>query len=368
MVINVSGQISDDDKFFMTLALDLAKKGRGRVSPNPMVGCVIVRKGRVIAEGYHQRFGGPHAEVNALKKISGKAVGATMYVTLEPCYHFGKTPPCIDAVIKSGIKRVVIAMCDPNPLTAGKSIRKLKKAGIAVTLGVCEDEAKKLNRFFIKHITTGMPFVIAKVAQSLDGKIAGRRGERTPITGPEAFAYTQDLRACVDAVLVGKNTVLVDDPLLTVRTKKLMQPQRVILDGKLSLLRHFSHLQIFKNKNSDGPILLVSTLPEHHARIALARAQGVGVICCRSSKGRVDLKAMLKKLDHWGIVSILVEGGAEVLSDFARQKLVDEWHLLIAPCWLGSRAVPAFLSSPPRLKTKQIKMLGQDVLAVAGSV
>lgn len=210
----------------MRLALKLAGKAAGQVSPNPMVGCVIVRKGKIISRGFHEKFGEAHAEINALKKINSKADGATMYVNLEPCHHFGKTPPCVDAVLASGVKRVVIAMQDPNPLTAGKSIKKLRASGIRVDVGVCEQEARFLNRFFIKYITKKMPYVIVKVAQSLDGKISNKPGKQFWLTGSRAKKHVQDLRSRVDAVLVGRGTVAIDDPQLSVRDKKKNRNQK----------------------------------------------------------------------------------------------------------------------------------------------
>ena len=211
----------------------MAKKGRGRVAPNPMVGCVIVRQGKVLSSGYHAKYGGPHAEINALKKIRFWASGATMYVTLEPCHHFGKTPPCVDAVIASGVRRVVIAMKDPNPKTNGKSVRKLKAAGIEVSLGVCEAEARELNKIFITNIEQCRPHVVVKVAQTLDGKIAFKRNQRSKITGKKSFDYVQKLRANIDAEVVGRGTVQIDNPKLNVRDRKKTQPMGDVMDAGL---------------------------------------------------------------------------------------------------------------------------------------
>lgn len=344
----------------MKLALTLARKGSGRVSPNPMVGCVLVKNGKILSQGYHQKFGGVHAEVNALKKISGKARGATMYVTLEPCHHFGKTPPCVDAVIQSGVSRVVIAMQDPNPLTAGKSIKKLKRAGIAVTVGVCGDAAKWLNRFFIKHITTGLPYVIAKVAQSVDGKIAAQKGCRTQITGDGAAQYVQKLRSSVDAVLVGKNTVQVDDPLLNVRDPKKPQPWRVILDSELSLVKKIPHLKILNSQG--GSVVFVTVLPRAHARVKKLKSLGCEILQARQIKGRVDLRDMLCQLGKLGVTSILVEGGQKIFTAFAKARLVDEWQVLVSPVTLGEKGLSVFSEMIPDFELNEQALLGEDLL------
>lgn len=344
----------------MQLALSLARKGSGRVSPNPLVGCVIVKNGKILSQGYHQKFGGAHAEVNALKKRSGKARGATMYVTLEPCHHFGKTPPCVDAVIQSGVSRVVIAMQDPNPLTAGKSIKKLKRAGIAVTVGVCGDEARHLNRFFVKHITTGLPYVIAKVAQSVDGKIAAQKGQRTQITGEKAGQYVQKLRAGVDAVLVGKNTVLVDDPLLNVRDSKKPQPRRVILDSRLALFKKIPHLKILNSQG--GPVVFVTVLPRAHAGVKKVESLGCEILYARQIKGHVDLRDMLCQLGKLGVNSILVEGGQKIFTAFAKARLVDEWQVLVSPVILGEKGLNVFDEMITDIEFSGQGLLGEDLL------
>lgn len=349
------------DEFYMLRAITLAKKGAGHVSPNPMVGCVIVKNGRILAGGYHEKFGGPHAEVNALRKSKNRARGATMYATLEPCFHEGKTPPCVDAVIASQIRRVVIAMKDPNPLTSGKSIRRLKAHGISVNVGVCEKEAKTLNRFFIKHVTTGLPYVIAKVAQSLDGKIAAGKGEQTWLTGKKARAYVQDLRKTVDAVLVGRRTVEIDRPGLNVRKKGAPQPVRVVLDSTGQLCRK---KKIFSKEG--GPIILVVKNTGGFLKNVLRQRPVIFVLPCRRGpQGPISLKDLLKKLGRLGVSSVLVEGGAQVFTSFFKERLVDEWQFLIAPKRLGVQAVPAFSGDRgPDLRQAKISRLGQDILKV----
>lgn len=350
------------DLQFMRRALALAAKGLGRVAPNPMVGCVIVRGGHVIAEGWHKRFGGAHAEIEALKKLKrATARGATMYVTLEPCHHFGKTPPCVDAVIAFGIKRIVIAMRDPNPLTRGKSIRKMRAAGIAVSVGICGREAGELNRFFIKHVTTGVPYVIVKVAQSHDGKIAAAPGMRTQITGLAASRYVQNLRRSVTAIMVGRGTVRIDDPLLNVRRKKMPQPIRVVLDTQL---RINSQAEIFRSPG--GRVILVCGPNSSPRRVRELEVAGATVLSVALQKGRVDLRSALKKMGAIGISSVLVEGGAAVFTSFARAHLADEWHVITAPHDIGKGGLAAFsLKSAPNLgRVSRRELLGQDTLIV----
>lgn len=328
---------SSQDKIFMLKALKLARKGKGHVEPNPMVGCVIVREGKVVASGFHKRFGDDHAEIDALKKINFKAEGATLYVTLEPCHHFGKTPPCVDAVIKSGVRRVVIAMQDPNPKTCGKSIRKLNQAGLTVNVGVCERETRALNPNFIFAMQHQRPHVIFKTAESSNGMISSGVGQQTAITGSLVQKYVHRLRAAVDAVLVGANTVRVDNPQLNVRgIRGARQPLRVILDSKLSL---DSRAKIFSS--TSGGVILCCTLTEHHIRVKKFRKHGVTVLCfkSKSKSGRVPLLQMLHELQRLGVHSLLVEGGAEVFTAFAKADLIDEWHRFVAPVVLPADGV-----------------------------
>lgn len=352
-----------NDKQFMSRALELAKKGEGRVSPNPMVGCVIVRGGRIIAEGYHRKFGGPHAEINALRKIGFQAPGATMYVTLEPCHYHGKTPPCVEPVIASGVKRVVIAMKDPHPGTNGRSIRRLKAAGITVTTGVCRRAAQTLNKVFIKNVKKRLPYVIVKVAQSLDGKIATRAGKQTRITGPAAGKYVQDLRARVDGVLVGRGTVAMDDPRLNVRDRTKRQPRRVILDSRLS-----TSLKARIFLTHGGRILFVCRLPAGHRRVRAFEKRGAKVICLTGrSKKKGPLRPVLKRLFKEGLGVILVEGGREIFTSFLRENLVDEWIFLVAPKVIGRKGLPAFdTERPGRFEFLESRMLGTDVLIRMG--
>jgi diaminohydroxyphosphoribosylaminopyrimidine deaminase/5-amino-6-(5-phosphoribosylamino)uracil reductase len=284
-------------------------------------------------------------------------------VTLEPCAHFGKTPPCVDAVIRAGFKHVVIAMLDPNPLTAGKSVRKLRRSGVKVEVGVGTEEAQYLNRFFTKHIKTGMPYVIAKVAVTLDGALTLRRGKRTQISGAKALAYVQDLRAQVSAILVGRETVRVDDPLLTVRDAKKPQPARVILDSRL---RTSLRARLFKS--GAGKVILVSCAKTGSAKAVQFKKMGVEVMGVDAMRHNlVSLQRALQALGQKGYSSILCEGGAEVLQSLQRQRLVDEWQIIVAP-----RVVRTIV---PRLALSgiinhisqpfcEVKTLGQDLLVI----
>jgi len=321
--------MSDTD--YMKRALRLAGYGKGKVSPNPLVGAVIVKDGRIIGEGYHRIFGGNHAEVEALRSAGENAEGATLYCTLEPCSHWGKTPPCVDTVIKAGIKRVVIGITDPNPLVNGRGIEKLRSAGIDVVTGVLEDRIRILNEKYIRFVTTGRPFVTVKMAQTLDGKIAKRINSRTQITNVDAQRFVHRLRTEHDAVLIGKRTAIIDNPMLTPRLVNGRHPARIILDTRLEC--HPS-LSIF-NTPSEGSVYIVTT-SEDQSRIREFESQGVSFIRVKESKtGTIKLSGLLKKLGSMHISSVLVEGGAAVFSSFLRERLVDRVVLLMAPTLFG---------------------------------
>lgn len=301
-----------NDKKYMQLAIDLAKKGEGRTSPNPIVGAVIVKNHRIIGMGYHKKAGMPHAEVNALKAAGKAARGAALYVNLEPCDHFGRTPPCTDAIIKSGIKKVIIGMKDPNPLNNGRGIKKLKNRGIKVITRILEKEAKSINKPYIKFITKKMPYITVKVAQSLDGKIAAKTGDSKWISSEDSRRYVHRLRAGADAVMVGANTVLKDDPELLSRVSVCRQPLRVIVDGRRRI--PFS-AKIFSN--DQYPAILASSI-------------------CGGSK-RTDLAALMKALAKRGIINIIVEGGGELIAGLIEKGMVDKLLIFIAPKVIGGR-------------------------------
>lgn len=312
---------------FMAVALDLARLGLGRTSPNPAVGAVIVKGGKILATGFHRRAGLPHAEVEALRRCSGQARGTTLYVTLEPCCHFGRTPPCTDAILKSGISEVVVGMRDPDLQVSGRGIRILKKNGIRVREGILKRECEQLNEAYIKHRTTGMPFVLLKMAMSLDGKMVTRRGGPRWITGPESRGLVHRMRDTSDAILVGVNTVIHDNPRLTTRLgrRRGHDPIRVILDSRLRIPRGAGVLRL----RSKAPTIVATTVKKKNIR-------GVEILVCRPDKtGRVDLKDLLKKLGRRGIVSLMVEGGPTVCESFVSQRLADKIVLFVAPVFLG---------------------------------
>lgn len=297
---------STRDAAFMALALRLAAKGRGRTHPNPMVGAVVVAKGRVVGQGWHRRAGGPHAEVPALRAAGRRARGATLYVTLEPCSHTGKrTPPCVPAIVASSVKRVVVAMRDPNPRVHGRGLSALRRAGIRVDVGCRQQDAERLNEAYGHWMRTGRPFVVLKAAMTLDGKIATADGDSQWITGAAARRDAHRLRSEVDAVMVGAGTVLRDDPRLTVRmgAQGPLQPRPVVLDSTL-------RLPLGARVLAGGRAIVATTAKAPAPRIERLRAQGVTVLVLPLQNGRVSLRACLERLGGMEIGSVLLEGGA----------------------------------------------------------
>jgi len=324
----------------MKLALELAKKAEGFTSPNPLVGAVIVKDGGEIAgTGYHTRAGAPHAEIEALREAGEKARGAALYVNLEPCCHHGRTGPCTEAIIAAGIRKVVVAMTDPNPLVAGKGIARLRQAGTEVVTGVLAAEAARLNEVFIKYITAGLPFVVLKAAVSLDGKIATRLGESRWITGQEARLCGHRLRHRYDAILVGVNTVLLDNPSLTVRLPegRGKDPVRVVVD---SCARTPPGAKII-NQPSAAPTLIAVTPEAPAERVAALVMAGAEIITAPpDEKGRVNLPLLMKELAGREITSVLVEGGAEVHASALEAGIVDKVVWFIAPLIIGGKEAP----------------------------
>jgi diaminohydroxyphosphoribosylaminopyrimidine deaminase/5-amino-6-(5-phosphoribosylamino)uracil reductase len=356
------------DEFYMLECLALARRGAGSVSPNPMVGCVIVKKGTVIGRGYHRRFGGPHAEVNAIRSAGASVRGATLYVNLEPCSHHGKTPPCTDLIIRSKVARVVIGTIDQNPLVSGEGIRRLRRAGVSVTVDLLEDESVRLNEFFFKYIRTRMPFVTLKVAQTLDGKITGPNGSPRWITGPRSRSYVHTLRSHYDAVMVGAGTVLADNPRLTVRNGRGRDPIRIVLDGKFRLKPEAA---VFRNARGGMAVLLVerNSLVRHSSKADLFMRKGVRVIGIPGRRnGRVPLGRVLRLLGSQGISSLLVEGGASLFSGFVSESKADKLLLFIAPSIFGTGLdafrglAPRSRRRPARIRTVSLIQMGEDTL------
>lgn len=325
------------DAEMMRRALRLAERGRGATSPNPPVGAVVVRGTTVVAEGWHRAAGSPHAEIEALEAAGGAARGATLFVTLEPCTHQGRTPPCAPRVIASGVTRVVVGTTDPNPVVDGAGVRALEGAGLEVTVGVLDGEARRLIQAFAKHVRTGRPFVTLKSAITLDGRVAAADGSSRWITGPAARRDVHRLRAAADAVLTGVGTVLGDDPQLTCRLRgyRGRQPLRVVLDSSGRTPPDAKVL------DSSAPALVVTTDKAPDEAVEALRARGAGVVRVPSRDGRVDLAAALDELGRRGVVETLIEGGPSVAGDAVERALVDRFLFYIAPKLLGPSAVPA---------------------------
>ncbi|NPV70491.1 MAG: bifunctional diaminohydroxyphosphoribosylaminopyrimidine deaminase/5-amino-6-(5-phosphoribosylamino)uracil reductase RibD [Firmicutes bacterium] len=353
------------DEYYMRQALDLAAKARGDTSPNPMVGALVVRDGVVVGSGYHERAGTPHAEIHALRAAGEMAKGATLYVTLEPCCHHGRTPPCVDSVIAAGIKRVVAAMVDPNPKVAGNGLDSLRRAGIEVTVGVLAGQAARLNEVFVKHITTGLPFVLLKMAMTMDGKIATRTGDSRWITGEEARRRVHQLRREYDAVLVGVGTVLEDDPRLTVRLVDGRDPARVVLDAHA---RTPPTARIVRN-DSRAPAIIVAGERAPESRVRDLRACGAEVWILPESRGRIVWRRLLEELGRRELPSLLIEGGAEVAASALASRIVDKVAFFMAPKIAGGRTAPGPVGGPGILRMADaLPVSGVDVQRVGDDI
>ena len=357
-----------NDIAYMKRMMELAQRAKGKTSPNPIVGALLVKGGRVIAEGWHHHCGADHAEIVALKKAGKRARGAKLYVTLEPCSHYGRTPPCVDAIIRSGIKEVVVGMKDPNPVNNGKSLVKLKKAGIKIKVGFLESELKKMNEIFVKYIQTKIPFVVVKIAQTLDGKIATATGQSKWITSARAREYSHRLRNDFDAILVGINTVLKDNPGLNAE-QQFKRFKKIILD---SSLRISLRAKLFKNTQASD-IIMATTQDAPKSKREFLLKKGVHVIVCPSKGGRINIKWLLSELGRQDITSVLVEGGAQVVGSFLKEKCVDKFLIFIAPKLMGDQnALSAIqgisllnVEHSQKLKNISVKHLGQDILIEA---
>jgi diaminohydroxyphosphoribosylaminopyrimidine deaminase / 5-amino-6-(5-phosphoribosylamino)uracil reductase len=321
------------DKFFMNMALELAERGKGFTSPNPMVGAVVVRNSDVVGTGYHEYAGGPHAEVNALNDAGELARGATIYVTLEPCNHTGRTPPCTQKILDSGIARVVVAMQDPNPDVTGGGIGVLREKGIQVDVGIEETHAARLNEFFVKYVQTKRPFVILKTAATLDGRIATRTGDSKWVTGPAARNFVHTVRHAADAIMVGIGTVKQDDPSLTTRLEgqKSKDPLRIVLDTHLSISENARLLNI----GSDADTLLVTGADVPREKKHRLEKQGVTILESQLKDGFIDLDVLMYRLGTMKITSLLVEGGGRVAASALACRIVDKILFFYAPKILG---------------------------------
>ena len=353
------------DERWMARAVALAKRGLGRTSPNPPVGAVLVKRGRVVAEGWHRRAGGEHAEIVALRRAGAAARGATLYLTLEPCTHTGRTPPCAPAVIAAGISRVVLGVGDPNPRVRGRGIRALRAAGIEVCTGVLAEEAAEVSAWWRGAMARRRPYVILKLAASLDGKIATARGESRWISGPSARRMVHRLRNEVDAVLVGAGTVAADDPALTCRIPGGRDPVRVIVDGRL---RISPRARVIRERSTAPTIVATTSRVSATRRAALMRA-GADVLLLPGRHGRMRLMDVLEALTTRGIVSVLIEGGADLAAGALRERLVDSLLLVSAPIMIGAEGRsmlgglgPGRLASLPRVVRERVTRLGTDVV------
>lgn len=353
------------DEFWMARALELARRGEGLTRPNPPVGAVVVRRGRRVGEGYHRKAGGPHAEVVALRRAGARARGATLYVTLEPCCTWGRTPPCTDAILAAGIRRVVVSVRDPNPRHAGRGLLLLRQAGLQVVDGVRADEGRELLAPFAKWITTGRPMVTLKLGMSVDGRIGDAAGRSRWITGASARRAVHDLRRRVDAILVGRKTAELDDPSLLPVPTLGRRPLRVVLDarGRLPLRR-----RLFTDGLPGQTLVLTTTASSSRYRAGLLK-RGVAVAVVRARAGEVPPDRLLRELGRRGILHVLCEGGGTLAESLIRAGVVDQYWFFVAPVIVGGReAVPAVagmgwtLARAPRLEFTGSMRIGQDVL------
>lgn len=358
------------DLEYMQRAHALSLRGGGRVNPNPLVGAVLVRDGVVIGEGFHAFFGGPHAEVGAIEAAGGDVAGATLYVTLEPCNHHGKTPPCTERIIREGISRVVVGMRDPNPAVAGNGIVTLESAGIEVTTGILEEDIARTNEFFTTFITTGLPFCTLKTAMTLDGKIATRSGDSRWISGEASRALVHRLRNRHMAILTGVGTVIADDPALTDRSdlEHKSHPLRVVVDSYASTPPHAKVLDA-----SEAPTLVAVTMEATEDRIAALRAKGADTMVCPARQGQVDLPYLLRALGKRGIDSVLIEGGGTLAYAALRDGIVDKILVFIAPRIAGGREAPTpvegegveRINEAMELEFRRVDRIGDDILVEA---
>jgi diaminohydroxyphosphoribosylaminopyrimidine deaminase / 5-amino-6-(5-phosphoribosylamino)uracil reductase len=359
------------NELYMKQAIELAQRAKGRTSPNPMVGCVIVKDDRIIAKGYHHHCGGVHAEVDALNRVNEDLSDATMYVTLEPCSHHGKQPPCCEAIARSGIKKVVVATLDPNPIVHGRGIAYLKSQHVDIEVGVCEDEAIHMNKIFNHYITHKTPYVLIKAAITLDGKIATKTGESQWISGPQSLKYVHQLRNEYSSIGVGVNTIIVDNPSLTIRLPEQDNQchHRIIFDSKGRIPLHSKVLNdAFASKTI---IVTTSLMPTSIKKTIIQK--GARVIEVGSHEGHVDIKESMHILGSLGIDSLFLEGGSEIIASALKAKIVHEVHIALAPKLIGGQDAKGFmgdigvesLSQAIQLEFTQVEQLGSDIIIKA---
>lgn len=356
------------DEKYMKRALELSKKGSGYTNPNPLVGAVIVKDGRIIGEGYHELYGSHHAEVNAFRNATEDVRGATMYVTLEPCSHYGKTPPCANAIVEKGIKKVVICLKDPNPLVSGGGIRILEKNGIEVVTGVLEEEGRKINEIFLKYITTKLPFCIMKTAMTLDGKIAAYTGDSKWITGETSRQYVHELRHRVAAIMVGIGTILTDDPMLTARLDKGIgkDPIRIIADSCARIPLEAKVLNI----ESKAKTIIAVTEKAPKDKIKLLKEKGAEVISTPIKSQGIDLTYLMKVLGEKKIDSVLLEGGSTLNYSAINEEIVDKVLTFIAPKIIGGSTAKTpvggqgkeYMRDAVNLRNIEIQRFGDDIM------
>lgn len=354
--------------YYMAMALDLARLGWGRTNPNPLVGAVIVKNSRIIGEGYHKVCGGPHAEVEAIKKLTEDPKGSTVYVNLEPCSHFGKTPPCADALVKAGVGKVVIGMTDPNPLVSGRGISILEKAGIEVIKDVMEEESRKINEIFIKYITRKKPFVMIKSAMTLDGKIATRTGDSKWITNEESRLFVHNLRDRFSAIMVGINTIMQDDPALTTRlsNKEGKDPIRIVVDNKARIPLNAKVI----NSSLSAPMILAVADEMPKEKLRMLNNKKVKVITVGDREGKVDLNRLMDELYNIQIDSVLIEGGGNLNYSALNAGIVDKVLMFISPKIIGgSQSKTPFegegvssIEEAYKVRDCEIKKFGNDIL------
>ena len=350
----------------MRRAIELAKKGGGYVHPNPLVGCVVVKDGEIIAEGYHEKYGEFHAERNALLRCQSETKGASLYVTLEPCCHYGKTPPCTEIIIEKGIKKVFVGILDPNPLVAGKGVKILQDAGIEVEVGLCADEIRELNKVFLKYITTKRPYVIMKTAMTLDGKIAAFTGDSKWVTNEESRKMVHELRSEMAAVIVGIGTVLADNPMLNVRLEgNPHQPIRIVVDSNLRIPIDSQLVKTAKEYRT----IVATTVPNNCRDARPCVSTGIELIRCKSNNGHVDINDLLTKLGSMGIDSLLLEGGGTLNAAFLEAGCVDEVWAFIAPKIIGGEGAKTPVSGKGIAKMSDaIQLQNIDIQNINGDI